>query len=63
MSNVKMSYATYGVGIPFSGETTVSGDGIRTMIVRFNENSPSTGVVEVSIDGSPFVEVPLYVAL
>ncbi|MBN2445687.1 MAG: hypothetical protein JXO22_03120 [Phycisphaerae bacterium] len=61
IDNVKMSYATYGNGIPFSGQTSVSGDGIRTTIVRFSANSPTTGIVEVSIDGGAhFFEVNLY---
>jgi hypothetical protein len=46
--------------IPYSGRLTLEGDGGRPVIVTFSENSPTTGVVTVSIDGSPAVEINLF---
>ena len=60
MLGIHASYPTYGSYIPYSGTMTVSGPDIRTMTVRFNEDSPTTGVVEVSIGGAPYFNVNLY---
>jgi hypothetical protein len=62
MTGIMMSFPTYERFMPYAGQITLSGTDIRTYIVRFNENSPTTGVVVVSIQGAPFVEVNLYAA-
>jgi hypothetical protein len=59
LSNIQISYATYENLIPFAGEATISDSGGRTITVRFDADSPATGVVEVSVNGSPFFEVDL----
>jgi len=45
--------------IPSSGTVTILNDDTRTIIVRFNENSPTTGEVEISINGSNFFALSL----
>lgn len=45
--------------VPSSGTIALSGPNIRSLTIRFNENSPSTGEVEVSIAGSAFFTVNL----
>lgn len=45
--------------IPTGGIVTILNDDTRTIIVRFNENSPTTGEVEISINGSDFFAVNL----
>ena len=62
MTDILISY-TKGSYIPYSGTMTVSGSDIRTMTVRFNEDSPTTGKVEVKVGPSPFVTVDLHVLL
>lgn len=59
LSDVELSYDTYGNFIPYAGEGTVSNADLRSITVRFNENSPSTGDVEISVDGSPFFDANL----
>ena len=46
--------------IPQAGEMNISGNGIKTMTVRFNAGSPSTGDVEVSINGGAFFVYNLF---
>lgn len=46
--------------IPYSGTLTLEGDGGRPVTVTFDETSPTTGNVSVSIDGSPAVTVNLF---
>ncbi len=46
--------------IPSGGELTLSSTEIRTTTVRYDENSPVTGDVQVSIEGSPFFTVNLF---
>lgn len=60
MNGIKTSFPTYERFMPYAGEMTVWGTTIRTMIIRFTEDSPVDGTVEISIDGMPFVEVRLY---
>lgn len=60
LSGLVVSYAANGNYIPYAGEITFSGPNIRNLVVRFDENSPSTGDVQVSIAGSPFFTVNLY---
>lgn len=59
LTDIEVSYTTYQNFIPFGGEAALSGDDIRTLNVRFNTNSPTTHVVEVSINGSAYFEVDL----
>jgi hypothetical protein len=56
LSNVMTSYNTYGNIIPSSGAMTLSGPEIRSLEIRFNAESPTTYVVEVSINGGEFFE-------
>lgn len=60
MTGINVSFVTYGNYIPYSGSMTLSGTTIRTMTVRFDEDSPTTGIVEVSINGAPYFEVDIY---
>ncbi len=62
MTGVKMSFATYDRFMPYAGTLQLAGQDIRTISVRFDEDSPTTGVVEVSIGGSPYVEYNVYEA-
>ncbi|MEP0846299.1 MAG: hypothetical protein HRF50_05690 [Phycisphaerae bacterium] len=57
MSDVTLSYQNNPVLIPYAGEITVSGSSIRALTIHFDADSPTTGYVEVSIDGSPYFEV------
>lgn len=57
MSDVALSYQNNAILIPYAGEIAVSGSSIRSLTVRFDADSPTTGYVEVSIDGSPFFDV------
>jgi len=59
LTNVQVSYTTNQNFIPFAGEAGLSGDDIRTLNVRFNSETPTTHVVEISINGSEFFEVDL----
>lgn len=45
--------------LPSSGEVTLSGSDIRTIVVRFDEDTPATGLVQVSVNGSAFFTVGL----
>lgn len=60
MTGIKMSFPTYSAYMPYAGTITLSGNNIRTFVVTFTENSPSTGVVQVSINGAPAISVDLY---
>jgi hypothetical protein len=54
-SNVVTSYFNNDNFIPESGEIALSGNGIKNMTVIFDADSPSTGTVQVSINGGePF---------
>lgn len=55
-----VSYQNNPTLIPSAGEATVSGSEIRTLTIRFNAGSPSTGEVSVSIAGGPFFTVNLF---
>ncbi len=59
IADVALSYVTYASYIPYSGTITLDGESIRLIVVRFNENSPIDGNIEVSIDGAPFFTVNL----
>ncbi|MFN0135630.1 MAG: hypothetical protein ACKVS9_05860 [Phycisphaerae bacterium] len=54
-----IDYATYGNFVPYAGWIQIFSDTTRDVTVRFNESSPSTGVVEISVEGSEFFEVDL----
>ena len=60
LNGVQMSFPTYESLIPYAGEATISGSDIRTLKVKFDENSPTTGIVQVSIAGGPYFDVDLY---
>jgi hypothetical protein len=59
VDEVVISLANNATLLPSSGEVTLSGDDIRTIIVRFDENTPVTGEIQVSLDGNDFVTVDL----
>lgn len=46
--------------IPFAGTLSVSGNDTRPLQITFNDESPATGLVEVSINGGPALEVSLF---
>lgn len=58
--NVVTSYFNNDNFIPQAGEINLSGNGIKSMTVRFNATSPSTGDVEVSINGGAFFVYNLF---
>lgn len=58
-ADVVVSYQNNANLIPSAGVITLSGAGLRTLTIRFDANSPSTGQVEVSIAGGPFFSVDL----
>lgn len=60
VSDVAISYAAQQSYLPYAGTVTLSGPAIRQLTIRFNENSPSTGDVEISVAGGPFFTVNLY---
>ena len=59
MTGIMASWPTYESYIPYAGTMTLTGTDIRSYTVRFSTDSPTTGVVEVSINGSPYFEVDL----
>ncbi|MCG3126097.1 MAG: hypothetical protein CHACPFDD_00926 [Phycisphaerae bacterium] len=59
VENLPVSYATYGNFVPFGGNITLSASSIRTIVIRFNEDSPVDGSIEVSIGGGEFTETTL----
>ena len=63
MTDVLISYVTYYSFLPYSGEITMSGPDIRTLALTFDESSPSTGDVQVSIAGAPAFTVNVYTLL
>lgn len=58
-SQVLVSFQMYGSLVPFGGTLSVSGSDVRPTTVRFNEDSPTAGEVEMSLDGSPYFVVTL----
>ncbi len=60
LTDVEVSYETYGTTIPYSGSATVSGPDVRTFTMTFDENSPVTGAVSVSVEGGPTFTVLLF---
>ncbi len=59
-SQLVLSPRTYESFIPFAGTLSVSGSDTRPLTVTFDEQSPASGLVEVSIDGGPTVQVSLF---
>lgn len=59
VSDVQISYDQYGSYVPYQGEVTISGPDIRTISIRFSEDSPVSGAVEVSFEGGPYVPLNL----
>ena len=59
MNGVLVSIEEYGSLIPFGGTITIDGPEIRSITVTFNENSPATGAITVTISGGPSFEVNL----
>ncbi|MBN1488825.1 MAG: hypothetical protein JXA69_02820 [Phycisphaerae bacterium] len=59
-TDIVMSFYNTGSYIPYSGTLMLEGTGIRTIIVRFNASSPTTGDVEVSITGAAFITINLW---
>lgn len=59
VENLPVSFATYGNFVPYGGNITLSASTIRTIIIRFNEDSPIDGSIEVSIGGGEFTETTL----
>ena len=59
VTDVEISYDQYGSYVPYQGEVTISGPDIRTISIRFSEESPISGDIEVSFDGSPYLPLNL----
>ncbi|MBK8914267.1 MAG: hypothetical protein IPM64_06630 [Phycisphaerales bacterium] len=59
LTSVRISYSANGNLRPSAGTATLSGDGIRTMTVTFDEDTPATGVVTVQIGSAAAVKVDL----
>ena len=59
VTDLEISYDRYGSYVPYRGEVTINGPDIRTISIRFSEESPVSGDVEVSFDGSPYLPLNL----
>jgi len=60
VENLAVSYADYGSYVPYQGVMSISGPDIRTLWIRFNENSPETFEVEVGLsENGPWVTMSL----
>ncbi len=59
IDSLKISFIHYGSFMPFAGTITVTGSAVRNLTIRCNADSPSTGDVEISINGSDFFTVNL----
>ncbi len=59
MTSLEISYAQHRSFVPFAGTITLSAGTIRSITVRFNENSPVNGSIEVSIAGGDFAATTL----
>jgi hypothetical protein len=60
LTGMQVSYATYENFVPFAGTMTLTGEDIRSLTVTFNSDSPTSGEVAVSVNGSPAIEVNLF---
>jgi hypothetical protein len=65
MSDLLVSFRTGDGLIPSAGEITVTGEDIRSITIRFDPDSPTTGIVRISLDGGPFFKatLPTYASL
>lgn len=52
-----VSYQNNANLIPSAGTIELFGEGIRSLVITFNENSPITGLVQITINGRETVEV------
>ncbi|MEP0842700.1 MAG: hypothetical protein HRF43_08310 [Phycisphaerae bacterium] len=59
-NDVVVSYQNNANLVPSSGVISLSGTTIRNLRVRFDESSPTTGEVEVSVNGSAYFTVNLF---
>lgn len=59
-SDIEVSFSEYGNFVPFAGQATLSSDNIRALTVVFDSNSPLTGEVQVSFDGTTFFAYNLF---
>lgn len=55
MDALRVSYPQFESFVPFDGTLTLSAGEIRTVVIRFNAQSPLDGSIEVSLAGGPFV--------
>ncbi len=55
--DVVMARTNAGQKIPISGMITLSGSNTRTLTIRFSRLTLLSGVIELSIDGGPFIEI------
>ncbi len=60
IQDLLISLEEYCSFIPYGGSITLDGPDIRTITITFTENSPTTGEVAISIDGSQSFTVSLY---
>lgn len=58
--NVATSFFNNGNFVPQAGQITVTNDRGRTLAVKFDANSPSTGDVLVSVNGGEFVTYNIF---
>lgn len=56
-NSIVTTYAANGNLIPSDGDVTLSGTDIHTVTVFFNSDSPSTGIVQVSVNDGPTFDV------
>ena len=60
MEDILISVEKYYSLIPYGGSITVDGPDIREITITFNENSPTTGEVTISIENGRAFTVTLY---
>lgn len=55
LEGIQLSFTQYDNFVPFAGTATLSSSEIRTMTIEFDADSPTTGVVQVTVaGGEPF---------
>lgn len=59
LTDVQTSYAAYGKLIPFAGVMTLHSDSIRPLWIRFTTATPSTGEIEISLDGTHYASMSI----
>jgi len=60
VTGIDLSVQTFGNLIPFAGEAVIDGADTRSVTVRFDADSPTTGDVEVSVNGTDFFTVNVF---